>query len=66
MGKGKIGFGRFARSIETQEQYITRLNQTRVRGQLTGAANRYPKYPSMDYQPESRLYGLQNLGMYLD
>ena len=58
----KLGFGKFARSIETQQQYIKRKNSDRIRGQLLGASNRFPKYPSQDYTPENRLYGLQNLG----
>ena len=62
MGGKKLGFGRFARSIETQQQYIQRINSNRVRGQLLGANNRFPKYPSQDYTPENRLYGLQGLG----
>ena len=58
----KLGFGKFARSIETQKQYMERKNQTRIRGQLVGACNRHPKYTSMDYRPVNQLYGLQGLG----
>ena len=65
MGGKKYGFGKFARSIETQKQYIERMGQNRLRGQLAGASNRFPKYPSMDYTPENRLYGLQGLGSYI-
>ena len=65
MAGKKLGFGKFARSIETQKQYMERKNQSRIRNQLTGACNRYPKYPSsMDYRPENSLYGLQGVGKY--
>ena len=62
MGGKKLGFGRFARSIETQKQYTERINSNRIRGQLVGAYNKFPKYPRIDYTPENRLYGMQGLG----
>ena len=64
MGGKKLGYGKFARSIETRAQYFDRIRSTRLRGQLAGAFNRFPKYPSMDYRPENKLYGLQDVGWY--
>ena len=59
---GKRGFGKYARCVETRDQYIQRKNCNRLRGQLSGSASRFPKYPHMDYSPENSLYGLQGLG----
>ena len=57
---GKV-FERYARSKTTRQEYMERNQQRNVRMMLTGTT-RYPKYPSMEFKPESALYGMQDLG----
>ena len=54
-------FERYARSTITRKEYKERANQKTLRGMLTGRT-KIPKYPDMQFRPESKLYGLQNIG----
>ena len=54
-------FERYARSKTTRAEYIERIQQRNVRMMLTGM-RRHPKYPDLEFKPESDLYGMQDLG----
>ena len=55
-------FERYSRYTATREEYKERIQQRNVRMMLAGTT-RHPKYPDMEFKPESALYGMQDLGI---
>ena len=71
MGGRKNSYGRYGITLKnktkSQADYIAEVGHRRLRGMIAyGGTTRYmPKYPSIAYRPESRLFGLQGLGTFV-